>query len=208
MPLARYFFYVGGVLLALLFISDAYLPRLPDAHSAHTVSYIIRIHSDRKWPERVLYGTSLPTIIPPQIANAQQSAAAPVTIASAKARVREAFAQLRLLDASQQQSSNPKKARAEAAAPAPNYKTTHTAATAPSSTAAAIRLVCLLVSRFTHLAPNVCAGCQPKYSLIKSTRASGIGKDNRRAWCGFLGGARDPVRTGRGRHSHWARRSA
>jgi len=109
MPLARYFFYVGGVLLALLFISDAYLPRLPDAHSAHTVSYIIRIHSDRKWPERVLYGTSLPTIIPPQIANAQQSAAAPVTIASAKARVREAFAQLRPLDASQQQSSNQKK---------------------------------------------------------------------------------------------------
>jgi hypothetical protein len=31
MPLARYFFYVGGVLLALLFIADAYLPKLPVA---------------------------------------------------------------------------------------------------------------------------------------------------------------------------------
>ena len=109
MPLMRYFFFVGGVLLALLFISDAYLPRLPDAHSAHMVSCIILIHSDRKWPERVLYDTSLPTITPPQIANAQQSAAAPVTIASAKARVREAFAQLRPLDTSQLQSSDSKK---------------------------------------------------------------------------------------------------
>jgi hypothetical protein len=109
MPVARYFFYVGGVLLALLFISDAYLPRLPDAHSAQTVSYIVRIHSDRKWPERVLYDTSLPTITSPQFANAQQSAAAPVTIASAKAREREAFAQLRPLDASRLQSSDSKK---------------------------------------------------------------------------------------------------
>ncbi len=29
MLLVRYFFFVGGVLLALLFISDAYLPKLP-----------------------------------------------------------------------------------------------------------------------------------------------------------------------------------
>jgi hypothetical protein len=108
-PLARYFLYVGGVLLALLFISDASLPRLPNAHSTHTVSYIIRIHSDRKWPERVRFDTSLPTITPLQVANAEQSAAAPVTIASAKARVREAFAQLRPLDASQLQSSDSKK---------------------------------------------------------------------------------------------------
>lgn len=108
-PLARYLFYVGGVLLALLFIADAYLPRLPDAHSADSVSYVIRIHSDRKWPERIVYDTSLPTITPPQIANAEQSAAAPVTITSAKARVREAFAQLRPLDASQLPSSDSKK---------------------------------------------------------------------------------------------------
>jgi hypothetical protein len=108
MPLARYLLYVGGVLLALLFISDASLPRLPDAHSAHTASYIIRIHSDRKWPERVLFDTSLPTITPLQVANVEQSAAVPVTIASAKARVREAFAQLRPLDASQLQSSDSK----------------------------------------------------------------------------------------------------
>src|SRR5260370_39463203 len=110
MPLARYFYYVGGVLLALLFISDAYFSKLPVEHSASTVSYVIRIHSDRKWPERIVYDTSLPTIIPAtiipaQVANMEESAAAPATIAPAKAGEREAYAQLRSSDGSQLPSS-------------------------------------------------------------------------------------------------------
>jgi hypothetical protein len=112
MPLMRYFCYVGGILLALLFIADAYFPKLPDALSARTVSYIIRIHSDRKWPERVVYDTSHPTVthaIPAQIANIAASAPAPATIAPLKVREREAFAQLRPPDASQLQSSDSKK---------------------------------------------------------------------------------------------------
>jgi len=85
MPVARYFLYVGGVLLALLFISDAYLPKLPVAKTARTDVPIIRIHikSDRKWPERIVYDTSLPTVAPAQIA---------------KAQAREAFAQLQPSD--------------------------------------------------------------------------------------------------------------
>jgi hypothetical protein len=112
MPLMRYFCYVGGILLALLLISDAYFPKLPDTNSAKAVSYIIRMHSDRKWPERIVYDTSHPAIthaIPAQIANIAASAPAPVTIASATARVREAFAQLRPLDANQLQPSDSKK---------------------------------------------------------------------------------------------------
>src|ERR1700722_11203187 len=109
MPLARYFFYVGGVLLALLFIADAYLPKFPVAHRVDKDSYSIRIHSDRKWPERIVYDTSLPTITPPQIANTEQSAAAPVTIASARPREQEAFGQLPPSDAKQLQSSNSKR---------------------------------------------------------------------------------------------------
>src|ERR1700691_3510142 len=101
MPLRRYFFYVGGVLLALLFIADAYLPKLPVAHEVDRASYSIRIHSDRKWPERIVYDTSLPTIAPPQSANAAQSVASPVTIASARPREHEAFAQLPAFDANQ-----------------------------------------------------------------------------------------------------------
>jgi hypothetical protein len=108
MPLARYFFYVGGVLLALLFIADTYLPKLP-AQSAHRVSYNIRIHADRKWPERIVYDTSVPTITPPQIASTEQSAAAPSTIASAKPREQEAFAQLPASAANQLQSSDSNK---------------------------------------------------------------------------------------------------
>jgi len=103
MPLARYFLFVGGVLLALLFVVDAALPTLPvtDANRTDTGvdKSIIRIHSDRKWPERVVFDTSLPTIVPAQTVKAEAVVPAPppptaVADASAKARVREAFAQL------------------------------------------------------------------------------------------------------------------
>jgi len=95
MPLARYFFFVGGVLLALLFVVDAVLPKLPVADRTDTDLPVIRIHSDRKWPERVVFDTSIPTIIPPQTAKAEVVVPAPAPVAdvSAKVRVREAFAQ-------------------------------------------------------------------------------------------------------------------
>jgi len=101
MPLARYFLFVGGVLLALLFISDAYLPKLAVSIRAISHSAIIRIHSDQKWPERVVYDTSLPTVIPAQIANMEASVAVPEIAASATVREREAFAQLQRPDANQ-----------------------------------------------------------------------------------------------------------
>jgi len=94
MPLARYFFLVGGVLLALLFISDACLPKLPVADRANADLPVIRIHSDRKWPERVVYDTSLPTIIPAQTVSTETSVPVTVTDVTAKARERAAFAQL------------------------------------------------------------------------------------------------------------------
>jgi hypothetical protein len=111
MPIARYFFFVGGVLLALLFISDAVLPKLPVADRAVAGLPVIRIHSDRKWPQPVVFDTSIRTVAPVQIAKAQADVPAPVTAAdmSAKARVREAFAQLPLSDAKQLESSYPKK---------------------------------------------------------------------------------------------------
>jgi len=101
MPLARYFLFVGGVFLALLFISDDYLPKLAVSNRAISHSAIIRIHSDQKWPERVVYDTSLPTAIPAQIANMEASVAVPEIAASATVREREAFAQLQRPDANQ-----------------------------------------------------------------------------------------------------------
>ena len=111
MPLVRYFFFVGGALLALLFISDAYLPKPTDVASADADLPVIRIHSDRKWPERVVFDTSRPTIVPAQtaIATAAVPAAATAADLAAKARLREAFAQLQPPVQPQAQASVPAK---------------------------------------------------------------------------------------------------
>ena len=102
MPIARYFLFVGGVLLALLFVVDAFAPKEPAVGSIAAVAApetgpVLRIRSERKWPERVVYDTSLPTIVPPkvEIAAATQAVPAPVAEMSAKARVRESFAQFK-----------------------------------------------------------------------------------------------------------------
>jgi len=92
MPLAKYFLYVGGALLALLFISDPYFPKLPASDWGDSRSAVIRIHSDHKWPERIVYESSLPTVVPVQIANVEANVAAPEIVASTV--VRAAFAQL------------------------------------------------------------------------------------------------------------------
>jgi hypothetical protein len=98
MPVARYFMYVGGALLALLFLIDAYAPSqtVVASHAAPSIDRnVVRIHSDQKLPERVVYDTSLPTIVPP--ASKVQVAAAPrppvASEVTAQARVRDTFAQ-------------------------------------------------------------------------------------------------------------------
>ena len=97
MPLLRYFLFVGGALLALLFIGDAVLPQVPLPGNLTSGSDLpaVRIHSDRKWPERVVFDTSVPSMAPSTVVAALAApAASPTRDASAKARVREAFAQL------------------------------------------------------------------------------------------------------------------
>jgi hypothetical protein len=104
MPVARYFLFVGGVLLALLLAVDALIPQQAVVASQAASSIdktVVRIRSDQKPPERVVYDTSLPTIVPPRAVTAQAvtppaPAAAPTSPsadASAQARVRETFAQ-------------------------------------------------------------------------------------------------------------------
>ena len=111
MPLVRYFLFVGGALLALLFISNAYLPKPPDVVTADADLPVIRIHSDRKWPERVVFDTSRPTIVPVQTANAGAGVPVAATVAdlSAKARLGQAFAQLQPPAPTQAQTSVPAK---------------------------------------------------------------------------------------------------
>ena len=99
MHVARYFLFVGGVLLALLLALDALVPQQPVVASQAAPSIgktIVRIRSDQKLPERVVYDTSIPTIVPPTVT--AQTVAPPVppvasADATAQARVRETFAQ-------------------------------------------------------------------------------------------------------------------
>ena len=97
MPVARYFLFVGGVLLALLFALDAFTPQeaAVAGNAAPSIDKtVVRIRSDQKLPDRVVYDTSLPTIVPP--AATTQIAAAPAVPAadvSAQAQVRDTFAQ-------------------------------------------------------------------------------------------------------------------
>jgi hypothetical protein len=105
MPIFRYFIFVGGALLALLFVADFTLPKPPAAQTVMTAGGDlppIRIRSDRQLPERVVLDTSHPTIAPPAVkmadaavpAQPAQTNASPApSEMSAKARVRETFAQ-------------------------------------------------------------------------------------------------------------------
>ena len=64
-PIGRYIAFVGSLLLAILFIADWYLPMAPtQSVTSREAEPIIRIKSDRKWPERIVFDTSAPTIVP------------------------------------------------------------------------------------------------------------------------------------------------
>jgi hypothetical protein len=86
MPLARYFLFVGGTLLTLLFFLDAYVPS-PVAASAPVVDVgrpVVRIHSAQKLPERIVIDTSIPTIVPAAIVVADIPAKTPALDAFAQ----------------------------------------------------------------------------------------------------------------------------
>jgi hypothetical protein len=110
MPLARYFYFVGGVLLALLFVLDACFPELPIAATPKVYLPVIRISSIEKLPERIVYDTSLPTIVPISVGTAEVGVVAPERIAEVASvasgvKEREALAML-LPSADRLQTSN------------------------------------------------------------------------------------------------------
>lgn len=103
MPIFRYFVYVGGALLALLFAVSYMVPAAPVAQAVASASNdqpLIRIRSDRHLPERVVLDTTQPTIAAPVVKTAvaapqppDAASAAALAEMSAKARVRETSAQ-------------------------------------------------------------------------------------------------------------------
>ena len=79
MPLARYFVYTGGVLLALLFLLGWYLPPPAVEPGRAGVDHpTIRLQSAHKWPSAVVFDTTQPTIVPPPVTVADQVPPAPV----------------------------------------------------------------------------------------------------------------------------------
>jgi hypothetical protein len=104
MPLARYFVVVGGALVALLFAFDFFSPKASADSGIHSAGPVdkttMRIRSQQKLPERIVFDTTQPTIAPKaaQTQAAQTTQAAlpgpePVPEITPKARVRETFAQ-------------------------------------------------------------------------------------------------------------------
>jgi hypothetical protein len=98
MPILRYFIYVGGALLALLLVVGYTLPNAPEGQTeaaAKSEAPLIRIHSDRKLPDRVVLDTTqpMPAVQTAAVAAPQQPSQALAEM-SAKAQVRESFAQL------------------------------------------------------------------------------------------------------------------
>jgi len=130
MPVTRYFLFVGGVLLALLLVIDALVPQqaIVASQAAPSVNKtVLRIRSDQKLPERVVYDTSLPTIVPQPVVTAQAVAppmravapASPLADATAQARVRETFAQFVPAEAKKPEPQVQRKRKVAKSRPAP-----------------------------------------------------------------------------------------
>ena len=133
MPVARYFFFVGAALLALLFVADAWLPKLPATSVADAAAEtpMIRIQSDRKWPERIVFDTSIPVVSPVQTAAAVMPVPGSARVADVSAKVREAFAQLQPADAKPSQQVQAAASKAPALSPVPQKRKVAKKRTAP-----------------------------------------------------------------------------
>lgn len=119
-PLARYFVFVGGALMALLVAFDLFAPKaaadIGVQSSGNVDKSIVRIKSEQKWPERIVFDTTQPTVapkpvVPKPVVQAAQAPAAPEAAPefTAGARVRETFAQFVPAEAKKADATSAKK---------------------------------------------------------------------------------------------------
>ncbi|MCP4618587.1 MAG: hypothetical protein GY844_19400 [Bradyrhizobium sp.] len=87
-------------MMALLFAFDFFSPKAAADSGIHSADVVdkstLRIRSEQKWPERVVLDTTQATIVPKAAAPVTQAALPapdPMAEMTAKARVRETFAQ-------------------------------------------------------------------------------------------------------------------
>jgi hypothetical protein len=90
--LVRYFLYTGSALLALLFLVSWYGPTAPTAVASDDQAQetsldkeILRIRSAQKWPPKIVFDTSIPTIVPPPALVASVPPAPPPPLKAAEA---------------------------------------------------------------------------------------------------------------------------
>jgi len=97
MPLLQYFGWVGSFLVAALLAATWYLPALPAPRTDVPLDQKIhiRIHTDHKWPERIVFDTVSPPIASGE-AKAESSAeiAENANAAEAGRRSSDAFAKM------------------------------------------------------------------------------------------------------------------
>ena len=103
MPLRQYFVWVGSILLVMLFAADWCFPA-PVAHAPHSEippneRIILRIHSDDKRPERVVFDTTRSRLTPAEGVSPEPDVLPSLNLAQAEQHgPREAFAAMRAGD--------------------------------------------------------------------------------------------------------------
>jgi hypothetical protein len=98
MPLFQYFGWVGSFLLAALlaanWCSPAPIGPTPASRVPLNRSINIRIHTDHKWPERVVFDTTRPKLAPETKVNAETDIAPSEILARPERLPFEAFAEM------------------------------------------------------------------------------------------------------------------
>jgi hypothetical protein len=100
-PLVRYFLLAGSALLALLFVADWYWPVASavvanddQVRQTSLDKEILRIQSAQRWPQKVVFDTNLPTVVPPQPAAVTVPPSAAATPVAEKSAL-TAFAEMK-----------------------------------------------------------------------------------------------------------------
>jgi hypothetical protein len=94
-PLTRYFIFVGGALLALLFAADWYwqAPLPMPSYGSPIDKTILRIRSEHKWPQKIQFDTATPIIVLPTV-TAAQTVGPPIATRPNERPALSAFAQV------------------------------------------------------------------------------------------------------------------
>lgn len=103
MPLLQYFGWVGGFLLAALLAANwcmsAPIALAPRSDVPLDQKINIRIHTDQKWPERVVFETTRSRLVPEATADSETNDRKSDTVAQGERQALDAFAEMAVIPA-------------------------------------------------------------------------------------------------------------